>query len=369
MSTSATLGDLTVLRTAESIEEAAPYESLATLVLTSEPDELPAETLTDQGPIQQPRPVTGLKHTFEIAPNGGLSKNKSTETRKEAVSNFMSWEDGSVTSQVKIVPGAELCEAQRLVDNLAAVIPPHVRNVGAAVQEKLDELEEYLGPGVFQPFKPSKRVLQNMGFMEAGRSQAAPHNYGCSQNYLGDVTIANNRSAEVPANENCAVWMLGLPAHINHTELLGAIRNVGQVYATVINPPTGQHQTSAAKIVFFERYQAEKLMALILDGRNFQVMGRHIRDIRWNKIKSGRYPNPSHSRAIRITGPRELMDFGFFELFFKTRFTYELEARQVVDCVATGMVSHEWRFGSLRCQAASAKTAIERELKGVYNME
>ena len=152
---------------------------------------------------------------------------------------------------------------------------------------------------------------------------------------------------------------------MTHASLLGAIRDVGKVYATVINPPIGAHQTSAAKLVFFERSQAETLYYRIQTS-NFKVMGQAVVDVRWNNIKSAPYPQPDHSRAIRITGPAHLMDFDFFEIFFKTRFTYELDRRSVVRCSSPGMIAHEWLFGSLRCQSASAKTAIERELQGIF---
>jgi hypothetical protein len=303
--------------------------------------------------------------------NGSFSKNVPTSTPENAAGNVQKWSDGTVTSHIKRVPEAKLHEEriERAVKNLASSIPHNVLEVGHAIQDKLEDIEEHCGPGFLQPFRPSHSVLQGMGITEAVRSKIPPHNYGCSDNYRGDLTISNNLSAKIPANENCSVWMLGLPAQVTHTELLGSIKKIGQIYATVINPPTGSHHTSAAKIVFFERYQAERLMEFVLDNRTFRVMGKVIRNIRWNKIKSARYAHSDHSRAIRVKGPRELMHFGFFEHFFHTRFTYELESRQEVVCLDAEMAIHEWHFGSLRCQAASAKIAIERELQGVFSVE
>ncbi|KAG0649385.1 hypothetical protein D0Z07_4420 [Hyphodiscus hymeniophilus] len=178
-------------------------------------------------------------------------------------------------------------------------------------------------PGYLGQFRPSNSVLRNVGLLEEGRLRVSPDTYGSSNNYQGDITIEHNRS---------------------------------------------QHQTAAAKIVFFERHQAEAFMTLVSSGR-FLVKGRQIRHVRWNKIKSARYPNSISSRAIRLIGPRYLMDFGFFEVFFSQRFTYELEGRREVPCVPPGMVAHEWIFGSLRCQASSAKTAVERELRGIFSVE
>jgi hypothetical protein len=62
------------------------------------------------------------------------------------------------------------------------------------------------------------------------------------------------------------------------------------------------------------------------------------------------------------------MDFQFFEAFFKARFTYDLDHTAVAPCLTSGMVSHLWFFGSLRCQASSARLAIERELHGIFEV-
>jgi hypothetical protein len=86
-------------------------------------------------------------------------------------------------------------------------------------------------------------------------------------------------------------------------------------------------------------------------------------------MRTGPYAHLGHSRVIRITGPRDMMNFDFFEDFFSQKFAYELDKRVVVPCNRPGMVSHEWHFVSLCCQAASAKTAIERELKGMFEVE
>jgi len=130
---------------------------------------------------------------------------------------------------------------------------------------------------------------------------------------------------------------LGLPANITHTELLGAIRGVGKVYSTVINPPDDIHYTSAAKPVFFTRSQAETLMLRSRYGQ-FVVMGKHITSMRWNNINSAEYANPEHSRAIRITGPADLMDFGYLRTFSVKRSPSSLDSRGVVPSSTPGMV-------------------------------
>ena len=345
-------------------------ETLATLVSESEPDVCLVSCPNIYGPIQRPGSASALGSAYTAPSDEDFSMIGSPGT-PEDTTNIQIWEDGSVDSRIHSISETDQLEAKikhepEVMTAIAPIFVPHSR---PAVQTESTKLEERLCPGALQPFRPSQRVLQSMGLAEARRPQVPQYLSDCSQNYQGDITIASNRSADIPDSQNCAVWIMGLPANVTHKELLGAIRGVGQIYATVINSPLDRYAFCAAKIVFFERYQAEKLMAKILHEGSFYVMGRQIRNIRWNKIKSARYHNPLHSRVIRITGPREFMNFETFEAFFNGRFTYELEARQEIKCTNPGMGTHEWRFGSLRCQAAWAIAAIERELGDVFTAQ
>lgn len=392
--------------------KAGRLENLAALVRASEPDTVPSIRTGNPGTIEPPRRVEDLKIAFENTLNRCNSKNAFTFqnlmsenefpwhskngsrgfqtcttrhnvsdlpsntnafqvlARNDVACNLTTWQNNSTILQTQSVPEGKLYkERARSVDEACwAATSKEVKDVAVAIQAEIDKLINQHDHGFMQHFRPSNSLLRQHSLLEAGETQVSAEQYGCSTNYRGDITIAKNRSAEIADSQNCAVWILGLPENVTHTELLGAIRNVGKVYCAVINPPTGQHQTSAAKIVFFERHQAESFMALALNG-HLQVMGREIRHVRWNKIKSARYPYTENSRVIHVTGPRHLMDFKFFEGFFTRLFEYQLEGKQEVECAVSGMVTHEWRFGSLRCQAASAKTAIERELRGVFAVE
>jgi hypothetical protein len=271
-------------------------------------------------------------------------------------------------SERVITPDAEaVC---RINTELAASIPPHIQTIAREVEERQARIVQSNGLGALTIFRPSFTALQSFGLLpklDDIRTTMASSQDGNSRKYLGDPNTAKNRSADIPDDMNCALWVMGLPPNVTHTTILAAIRHVGKVYSTVINPPTGRHFCAAAKIVFFERCQAEKLFDLIYFG-HFFVMGRQVLEVRWNKVKSSAYPHWHQSRAIRITGPAHLMDFQFFEVFFKARFTYDLDHTAVVPCSTPGMASHVWYFGSLRCQAASARLAIERELRGIFEV-
>jgi len=241
--------------------------------------------------------------------------------------------------------------------------------IAKSVEYQQRQVEEECGSGTLKPFNPSYSVLRKLGQDPPRSMFNMLHGpvYNGSSNYQGDKTAWSNYSADIPDDENCSLWVLGLPGNVTYAEFLGAIRDVGKVYICFINSPTTKHSTAAAKLVFFTRSQAEKMLKLMNNGDIF-VMGQQITNARWNKIKKASYYNPEHSRAIRITGPVQLMDFGYFEMFFNLRFTYQLDCRLEVACEEPGKVTQEWRFASLRCQAAAAKMAIERELKNIYEV-
>jgi hypothetical protein len=245
------------------------------------------------------------------------------------------------------------------------------QEIAAIIKTRQVAIETQYGAGTIQAFRPSHRALQRQGVVpdvDVSRQSSSATRSSSPATYRGDPTVERNRSANIPDEENCAVWVWGLPGHVTYTALLHSIRGIGKIYAVVINPPNGSIRTSAAKIVFFRRSQAERLFDRIERGL-FVVMGKAVHRVAWNKIKTGGYPHLSHSRAIRIIGPANLMDFDFFEDFFLHKFEYDLDRRGVVHCDRPGLVSHEWHFGSLRCQAASAKTAIEREFEGIFEVE
>jgi hypothetical protein len=92
---------------------------------------------------------------------------------------------------------------------------------------------------------------------------------GFSPNYRGDPDLARNQSADIPPDQNCSLFMVGLAPNLTTHELLAGIRDCGRVYATHINPPAPEkgHAFSAAKLVFFERKSA---------GKNFSIPSKSL---------------------------------------------------------------------------------------------
>ncbi|KAK3986169.1 hypothetical protein QBC44DRAFT_373353 [Cladorrhinum sp. PSN332] len=73
--------------------------------------------------------------------------------------------------------------------------------------------------------------------------------------------------------ENCSLFLVGLPPNLTTTSLLGRIRGMGCVYATHINPPEPDkdHDLSAAKLVFFERPDADSGPQALLEMRRTHI--------------------------------------------------------------------------------------------------
>ncbi|RYP46522.1 hypothetical protein DL769_011385 [Monosporascus sp. CRB-8-3] len=233
-----------------------------------------------------------------------------------------------------------------------------------------DEPSRYAGPsdGISHGYVPMGSVHGNTasqppaGLYELQLVGLQKRLKGISEGYGGDPFNPANQSADIPDEENTALWMTNLPPNCDHKMLLSAVRDCGKVYACVVNPPTdaagGPHMTAAAKLVFFDRAGAENLLRRAHEGR-FRV-GGCVPRVRLNRIRSAaREPGP-HSRVLHIEGPPELVNAARLHRFFAARFTFELE-----DVVAVyrspQRVRLEWRFGSYRCQAEAARQAIHRE--------
>ncbi|KAK0619998.1 hypothetical protein B0T14DRAFT_429979 [Immersiella caudata] len=193
---------------------------------------------------------------------------------------------------------------------------------------------------------------------------------GFSPWYRGDTGIFRNRSAEIRADQNCSLFITGLAPTTTTAQLLGAIRNVGRVYATHINGPEPErgHLTCAAKVVFFERVAAERFCNRFQGGFFLPQHPNHIGRVVWNRIRSAEVdPNGRKSRVLLISGPQALVNETALRAYLSSKIQYQVEAI-VTKHHATQRALIEFRFGSYRCQAEAARMALTREFKeyGVF---
>lgn len=249
--------------------------------------------------------------------------------------------------------------------------------------------------------------------------------HGISLNYKGQSHNANNISRDIPHSENAALWLTNLPPGVTVAELLGAIAAagpVGRVWSLHINPPrevggaaSGGHQdgggsgnnnkdhhntpvilplsyrTSAAKLIFYQPVEAQRLLALtqrgafVLPNKNYhhttttaddddterqgnnknssssyypypyyQVRATHNRQ----RVPAQPANNNDTSRVLLIAGPRALVAEAPLRALFSRYFVYQTEAVVVLaeddDQDTKGRRVLEWRFGSARAQAQAA---------------
>ncbi|KAJ4300169.1 hypothetical protein N0V88_002838 [Collariella sp. IMI 366227] len=180
---------------------------------------------------------------------------------------------------------------------------------------------------------------------------------------VGDPDVMRNQSAAIAEEESCSLWIVGLAPDLDTHELLAGIRNIGRVYATHINPPAPErgHVLSAAKRLAAELFYTTFAPTGYWTPRNPQLRAR----VSWNRIRSAETDvGGNRSRVLLVSGPPQVVNEEYLCVYFNTKFEYQLD--QVIYCGANASgtrVLLELRFGSFRCQAESARTALMREFK------
>ncbi|KAI1106522.1 hypothetical protein F4804DRAFT_340512 [Jackrogersella minutella] len=213
-------------------------------------------------------------------------------------------------------------------------------------------------------FSPSEQLLSSRSRVPTGINRL-------NGNYRGDGTLPANTGANVPEESNTNLWITGLPGSITVAELLSYIKHTGRVRSTVINPPIDEIRYSAASISFFKRRDAEVLFRTIQQGR-IVIEGITPR-VQWNRNRVGEDDGPPYaSRVLLIAGDPQVVDRSYLNGFFSSKFVYD------IDCIIDhgtvpgygGPIGRlEYRFGSWRSQAASARTALMLELRGFLLVE
>ncbi|KAI0832177.1 hypothetical protein F5Y06DRAFT_307485 [Hypoxylon sp. FL0890] len=242
----------------------------------------------------------------------------------------------------------------------SAFMRPNIRPPFARPPRDMPDDDGYIPMGQWPPRFPNR-------FLHPSIWEQQLQITGISHNYGGNIFLESNQSANIPEDQSTSLWLTNLPPDCTHQLLLGSIRRCGKIYATVINPPVqpnnsyaqgARHMTAASKLVFFDRSGLDRLVAKSRMG-DFTV-GEFVPRIRMNRIKSApRMPGPQ-SRVLHIEGPSSIVNEKFLNTFFQTKFTYELD--RVITMATTGdWTRQEWRFGSFRCQAESARQSIARE--------
>lgn len=137
-------------------------------------------------------------------------------------------------------------------------------------------------------------------------------------NYQGDTSRFRNLPANVPGEQNTALWLTGLPADISYPELFDNLDQRGRIFSVVINVANqaSGHKTAAATITFFHAASAQKLYNFSNSGPGFFIRGNRI-NVLHNRRKTSEaqtkpYQTTQHgrpSRVVTISGPGEIWIF------------------------------------------------------------
>ncbi|KAI0133272.1 hypothetical protein F4776DRAFT_664034 [Hypoxylon sp. NC0597] len=207
-------------------------------------------------------------------------------------------------------------------------------------------------------FQPSEQLT--------GISRAPRGTNPFNKNYRGDPSLPSNTGAGVPEEKNTSLWITGLPGSITVTELLAQITKTGRVRSTVINKPTASISTAAASISFFERSDAEVLYRNLQQGRI--IFDGKFPRVQWNRNRVREAQDLSSvSRVLYIAGDSRIVNRAYLDWFFSGKFVYDIDKiidYGTVDVDGKSIGRLEYRFGSWRCQASSARQALICELSG-----
>ncbi|KAK3936022.1 hypothetical protein QBC46DRAFT_270499 [Diplogelasinospora grovesii] len=185
---------------------------------------------------------------------------------------------------------------------------------------------------------------------------------GFSANYQGDITVPANRSANIPEELNCSLFLTGLPRGVTETELLACICvPQGRIYATVLIAAKGHRRFPAARVVFFNRTGAQALYDLGRQGQ-FVVRGQRVR-VRYNSVRLAPIEGQGwSSRVILVVGPAGYMDSQALLGLFDANFQFQLDRVQDLGVADDGRRRLVIAFGSYRCQAEWARCVIRTHL-------
>ena len=190
------------------------------------------------------------------------------------------------------------------------------------------------------------------------------------RNYRGDMSVRDNKDANIPADENCKVYINRLPYNLTYEQLLTAIRNCGKVKTTHINngnaraqePVAGEarpHLTSDASVTFFDRRSAE---ALVSQNGRFRAGDATaiMPQVRWNRQKVAAENDTGKSRVLRFTGPSTFVNEESLHAYFRSKVTYNVEKVETIFS-GTGITQMDWCFSGWWPQAVACKRALETE--------
>jgi hypothetical protein len=311
--------------------------------------------------------------------NGGSGNEVATDesyNRKQSALSLPTWSATSTSDSPNSLMALNATQTIAPLGHQAVAkeqVSDEVLEIANKITIEQLRIQRQYGPGSIQFFHPSQAVLQKTGLITPNAQQrllsaAAPNAITRveSQNLASPESSKPLMGHDVPLEESCSIFVRNIPARATYKDFLSSVKG-GKVFICRIDPPNGEFQTQAAKLVFFNRLAASAYLWEVAH-RGVVVLGQPLR-ASWNRVRYAQHLHSNQSRVIMIIGPENLMSFDYFEQFFSERFQYDLQARFEVRSDIPGTKIHIWQFACLRAQAESAKLAIEREFVGIFKVQ
>lgn len=186
-------------------------------------------------------------------------------------------------------------------------------------------------------------------------------------NYQGNPTLALNKPAPIDFTQNVRFWVTGLPPKITTSELLGAIRGVGCIFATnMVKPqePVDEYdkrrrvRTAAASITFFSVEAGKAFMKKTLQ------FGEHKALIRYNRVLTAPMPRDGRSRVIIVDGHPDIVNPEYLTWLVDSWGIHYITDSMVYTTIGETKTRVFWAFGSFRAQAHAVYLRLRTEFNG-----
>ncbi|KAK1774416.1 hypothetical protein QBC45DRAFT_436833 [Copromyces sp. CBS 386.78] len=186
-------------------------------------------------------------------------------------------------------------------------------------------------------FRPMDAIVANRAALTEEEKEARKAR-GFSENYMGDYTNENNKSADIPDELNCSLYITGLPFDVTVRDIFDDIRDIGKAYSLHISPRREGHSKCAAAIVFFTRLAAERFYRRFATRDNpavrwggavpnpGRILGRLPVNVVWNQVKVPPCTDRKHvTRVLQVEGPSDIVNEEFLLAYFRTKCRFDME--------------------------------------------
>ncbi|KAK3502968.1 hypothetical protein B0T13DRAFT_509691 [Neurospora crassa] len=191
-------------------------------------------------------------------------------------------------------------------------------------------------------FRPMDAIIVNRAAL-TDEEKEIRRAMGFSVNYMGDATNERNRSADIPDEQNCSLYITGLPVDVTVRDIFDDIRDIGKVFSLHISPRREGHSRAAAAIVFFTRTAAERFYNRFATRDNAaarwggtvpnpgRILGRRPVNVVWNQVKAAPFTERDHvTRVLQVEGPSDIVNEEFLLTYFRSKCRFNMETFYVL---------------------------------------